>query len=596
MKTLIALLILLTTVHLGSGAAAAKAKGYIQLVRENSAWWFKDSEGKKFFSLGVNCVGGCFGHYEESPLSDARKNPIVSRLKEMEFNTVAAWSSPSVWDDFYFADQIYTSYVEYLNDAFDELFWKKFEHHLSEETKFFIGNKNFIGYFIDNEREWDPSKVLQFYLHLNKDAPGSRALIRFLKNLYGGEIDSLNQSWNTSFESFEDVPGSSAPKSEISLLEQLYKPWRNKVAAQYYEKYCHLLRTLDPDHLILGIRYKGIPDLSLFRALAPYFDVNSINDYDRYGHLDPRYSEFYRISGKPLMITEFSFSGYPQPGRKSLLFIDVYSQQNRAIGYNKYVRAAASTPFMVGMHWFMWMDYGKHWDYPPDINVGLVSNDENRSYGELEREIKKTNEDVPAAHRSPVKPQILGKSPELRVIKRFTPCIDGELSEWPDSCGFFPQKVFSLLKDNNVEHTYYLSRDDNFLYFGGDISDSHLDYPGRDFVWQADYLSIYLEPITDGGSDNKNYALFYVYPTGGGMDGKEPYVGEWRDLVGFQPLRAKVSRRLKTGGYTIEAAVPLKIGADMPLNLGLNCKLKMVYQNVNEIYRTIVRSKIVFRP
>jgi len=595
-KTLIALLILITTMPFCTGAAAAKAKGYIQLVRENGAWWFKDSEGKKFFSLGVNCVGGCFGHYEESPVEETRKTRIVSRLREMKFNTAGAWSSPSVWDDLYFADQIYTSYVEYLNDIFDESFWKKFEHHLREETKPFIGNKNFIGYLIDNEREWDPFKVLQFYLHLNKDAPGSREFMQFLKNLYGGEINSLNKSWNTSFKSFEDVPGSSPPKSDNSLLEKLYKPWRNKVAAQYYEKYCNLLRSLDPDHLILGIRYKGIPDLSLFRALAPYFDVNSINDYDRYGHLDSRYSEFYRISGKPLMITEFSFSGYPYPGRKSLLFIDVYSQQNRAIGYNNYVGAAASTPFMVGMHWFMWMDYGKHWDYPPDINVGLVSNDENRSYGELEREIKKTNEDVPAAHRSPVNLENLEKSPELRVIKYFTPCIDGELSEWPDSHTFFPQEVVSLLKDNDIKHTYYISRDENFLYLGGDISDSLLDYPGRNFVWQADYLSIYLRPTADGKGDNDYYALFYVYPTGGGMEGNEPYAGEWCDFDGFKPVRTKVSRRLKAGGYTIEAAIPLEGGTDMSINLGMNCRLKIVYQNANEIYRTIVRNKIVFRP
>lgn len=39
-----------------------------------------------------------------------------------------------------------------------------------------------------------------------------------------------------------------------------------------------------------------------------------------------------------------------------------------------------------------------------------------------------------------------------------------------------------------------------------------------------------------------------------------------------------------------------KIGAHIPLNLGMNCKLKMIYQNANEIYRTIVRSIIVFRP
>ncbi|MGA7877620.1 MAG: sugar-binding protein [Desulfoferrobacter sp.] len=596
MRILLAFIMLITAVLFSAEAAASKGKGYVRLVREDDVWWFENSEGEKFFSLGVNCVGGCFGHYEESPLNEARKSWIVSQLSEMKFNTAGAWSSPSVWGDFYFADQIYTSFVEYLNDVFDVSFWTGFEQHLSKEVKPFAGNKNFIGYFLDNERAWDPCKVLQFYLHLSKDAPGSRALLEFLKDLYGEKIESLNKSWNSSFESFEDIPGSKAPNSDRSLLEKLFKPWRNKVAAQYYKQYCHILRKLDPNHLILGIRYKGIPDLSLFGALAPYFDANSINDYNRYGHLDSLYSKFYRISGKPLMITEFSFSGYPQQGQKSLLFIDIYSQRNRGIGYNKYVRSAARTSFMVGMHWFMWMDYEKHWEYPPDINVGLVSNDGTKSYNELARQIKKTNKNVNAAHQSPVTAENQEEPSELRLLSRFTPSIDGDLSEWSEGHKFLPQEVICLLETNAIKHTYYLSWDDNFLYLGGDISDSHLDYPGRDFVWQADYLSIYLGPIAEQQNDKIKHTLFYIYPTGGGIRGKEPYVNEWRESGGYQPVRSKVSKRSKAGGYAIEAAIPLKIGTNLSVTSGTECKLQLIYQDVSGIYRTILRNKIIFRP
>ena len=120
--------------------------------------------------------------------------------------------------------------------------------------------------------------------------------------------------------------------------------------------------------------------MDLFKALTPYFDVNSINDYNRYGHVNPAYAALYEATGKPLMLTEFSFSGFPHPGYKSALFVDVYTQENRGRGYHKYVRQAARTPFMVGMHWFMWMDYTQQdramGGYLPDKNVGLVSSDE----------------------------------------------------------------------------------------------------------------------------------------------------------------------------------------------------------------------------
>ena len=139
----------------------------------------------------------------------------------------------------------------------------------------------------------------------------------------------------------------------------ILQAWRIEVASTYYRRYAALVRALDPDHLILGIRYQGMPDLPLFTALSPYFDVNSINYYTRYGDLPPQFADLYYATGKPILLTEFSFFGFPTPGQPSALFVEVYSQENRGIGYHKYVQQAAQAPFMVGMHWFMWSDYGK---------------------------------------------------------------------------------------------------------------------------------------------------------------------------------------------------------------------------------------------
>ena len=139
----------------------------------------------------------------------------------------------------------------------------------------------------------------------------------------------------------------------------MVEAWRTKVMATYYQRYAAMVRALDPDHLILGIRYKGVPELALFTALSPFFDVNSINDYTRSGHLKPVYATLYKATGKPLMITEFAFSGFPSPGQRSALRVAVGSQATRGLGYQTYVRQAARAPFMVGMHWFMWSDYAQ---------------------------------------------------------------------------------------------------------------------------------------------------------------------------------------------------------------------------------------------
>jgi len=67
-----------------------KAHEYIRVVQENGVWWFQDGSGRKFFSLGVNCIGGCFGHAEQTPIEPARKERIISLLKDWGFNTAAA--------------------------------------------------------------------------------------------------------------------------------------------------------------------------------------------------------------------------------------------------------------------------------------------------------------------------------------------------------------------------------------------------------------------------------------------------------------------------------------------------------------------------
>jgi agarase len=307
----------------------------------------------------------------------------------------------------YVADQIYTGFIESQHDVFDELFWSGwYADRLKNEVQPFLGKRNFIGYFLDNEPKWNAHKIFDFYVDLAKTTPGSLALVAYLKTYYQGSIGKLNGEWGTPYASFDEIPGTRPPKPyPFSMQQGVLKAWRTQVAATYYRRYSAMVRTLDPAHLILGIRHRGVPDLEFFKALTPYFDVNSINDYNRYGHLKPAYAELYAATGKPLMITEFSFSGFPHPGHKSGLFVDVYTQEHRGLGYHKYVLQAAQAPFMVGMHWFMWRDYPTpdaakdDYPYPPDENVGLVSHGETAVHEELGRWIRGTNAEVDATHR-----------------------------------------------------------------------------------------------------------------------------------------------------------------------------------------------------
>jgi hypothetical protein len=189
----------------------------IRVVQDNGVWWFRDGSGHNFFSLGVNCIGGCYGHAEETAITPARKTWIVSLLKDWGFNTAACWSSPSVWNDMYVADQIYTGFTSNKHDIFDAAFWNGwFMDRLKNEVKPFLGRKNFIGYFLDNEPAWNAQQLFAFYLRLAKDKPGSQAFVTYLKSYYKGSIRQLNHAWGTAYASFDHIPGTRPPNNTPS--------------------------------------------------------------------------------------------------------------------------------------------------------------------------------------------------------------------------------------------------------------------------------------------------------------------------------------------------------------------------------------------
>ncbi len=556
---------------LGAGAALALVAGLVsaapdvRVVQDHGTWWFQDAAGRQFFSLGVDCVAGCVGHAEDRPLEAGQHDRIVGQLKAWGFNTAGAWSRPSVWPDLYVADQLYMGVTaQDFHDVYDEAFWHGwFPGQVTSEVGAFRGRKNVIGYFVDNEPHWDPAKILAFFRALKPGAPGRKALAAFAKRTCGGRLDRVDAA-----------------------------AWRTEAVRQYYTRYVALLRAADPDRLVLGVRWAGLPDLELYRALSPLFDVNSVNDYNRYGDLRPAYAEVYAATGKPIMITEWSFSGYPEPGHASLQFIDVFTQERRAVGYRKYVSQAARAPYMVGMHWFLWSDYEPQvvaaGGYPPDENMGLVTNDGATPYDILVRECARTNGEVEALHRAAGAPRpavAVGTTlVEASAVGRASPVVDGDLADWPMEAFRAPRVSESLEEVRDPGHAYALAADGTYLYVAARIRDGRLDDPGRDWEWEGDYLALYAA-LTAGpaGTRGASTAL-YLYPLGGGADRKAPVAGFWG---GASPgAGTRIARRDVPGGYTLEARFPLaafagwKSGTLTPWTWMLN------YRDDSGIYET----------
>jgi agarase len=151
------------------------------------------------------------------------------------------------------------------------------------------------------------------------------------------------------------------------------------------------IRAVDPNHLILGSRASSLsmpPQVP--QAAAPYIDVFSVNFYattaglfdalnENWGPLVPIENwlrAYHDLSGLPLMATEFSFrsSESDPPNRYPPIYLTFDTQAERAAAYDAYVQNCFDAPYIVGQHWFEYVDQpvGGRSD-GEDNNFGLVT-------------------------------------------------------------------------------------------------------------------------------------------------------------------------------------------------------------------------------
>jgi len=168
----------------------------------------------------------------------------------------------------------------------------------------------------------------------------------------------------------------------------------------------------DPKHLILGARASSLsmpPQVP--QAATPYLDVFSVNFYatveglfdtlnGQWGPLVPIENwleTYYELSGLPLMATEFSFrsSESDLPNTEPPIYLTFDTQVERAAAYDEYVQSCFDAPYIVGQHWFEYVDQpiGGRFD-GENNNFGLVTV-EDEPYDDFVEPVTVTNARAP---------------------------------------------------------------------------------------------------------------------------------------------------------------------------------------------------------
>jgi hypothetical protein len=330
----------------GWAGAHGRKTGYFHTQQIDGQWWLVTPEGNGFFSKGVDNVS----YYPEAksspkPPADtaAWAKMAAGQLHEWNFNTAGAWSAREL----YMTGIVYAPVIDVaasvqkdvwlkggVVDYFGEAFQAAADRVAEAKCTPHAGDPRLLGYFTDNELRWGKDwrsgdSLLESYLKMPESAAGFQKASELLKRR-GHTAGNLTDD----------------DKSEFLGM----------VADEYARVTSEAIRRHDPNHLVLGCRFAGYPGDNAVRAVGKYFDVISYHSYSANAPVE-RLEQVAKLSGKPVMITEFSFKAMDSglPNTKGAAKV-VPTQQDRADGFARYVEALAAIPACVGYHWFEYRD------------------------------------------------------------------------------------------------------------------------------------------------------------------------------------------------------------------------------------------------
>ena len=394
--------------------------GFFEVFKDdNNIWWFVTPDGYAFYSIGLNCVTPeARPEYTKSVMEKYNSyakwaDGIIWRYQNWSYNTLGAWCKYDLFNNLPYTYQIKTFgdpqflTARKLPDVWDPMWREMVRKKIENTTERFREDPYLIGYWLDNEINWGPdifdkNTILEEFISAKCESSddGKYHAVNFLRNRYEDNIKEFNRVWNMHLENFDELyyvtdlgrngwiaqhsPFNKKLREDIQAFDQYF-------AETYFNYTTSLIRENDPNHLILGVRFHtwGTPR-EVIEMCGKYCDVVSVNYYRFNGWvkyemikyiqcglygcvpLDNWMERYYRLSGgKPLIVGEFGFaaldSGQRRPMGAAKLLL---AQKDRADYFEWYARNCLRTSYVVGYHWFSFVDKIKK---DVDTNVGVVN-------------------------------------------------------------------------------------------------------------------------------------------------------------------------------------------------------------------------------
>ena len=185
------------------------------------------------------------------------------------------------------------------------------------------------------------------------------------------------------------------------VTEEDRQAFMELLADRYFGVVVRAMRKHDPNHLYLGSRFYGTDhrNPALLRAAGRHVDVISYNLYGVWSPGAERIGPWERLSGRPILITEFYAKGEDSGmNNKSGAGWTVATQAQRGAFYQNFALSLIESKVCVGWHWLRYVDNASDDSADAsnrDSNKGLL-NGRLEPYEPLLGRMKETNRQAQA--------------------------------------------------------------------------------------------------------------------------------------------------------------------------------------------------------
>jgi hypothetical protein len=461
-------------------------------------------------------------------------------------------------------------------------------HAIQVETEPLRENHNLIGYFIDNELDWGDSGAgpVLYFDNLPPTDPNRQQVVGVMKTVWT-TLDGFNHDWQTHIKDWKEIDSWTVlPPDEPTAYQRLFAAWLSHMAVDYFKITTSLIRKYDPNHLILGVRFRGYAPREVVCASRGYTDVVSLNYYVGDARLDlDMFQMMSQDSAQPVMISEYSFHSLDgrSGNRNTVGFAaQVLDQQARADGYQLLTTRLARVPYVIGADWFQWSDEppGGRFGDGEDVNFGVVDVDDH-PYELLTQAIHDTTPKLDPLHAgsandedTDVWRESFDNKPKMDVPYLSSPItLNGELSDWPAQAKLTPamrhSQTVGLERSKLPVPDVYLGWTDDGLYLGFEVFDNDIQgAPSKGWWWTRDYVEFWLStrpvPSDQNMYDVYDHQFFFVPNDFPGEDGLAGVVGQWHrpgdalkdNLIPQSNVHEAV--RILPDRYVVEMFLPAK--------------------------------------